>query len=105
MKGDWRSHYRRLIKQKPDLTLDEIVVAMRKRQIAGSREILTEAAKEFLKSTGRIVSVKYFVSTLHRQDGALTHVHSFQEISNPRNRFDAARNWDLICRIRRNSTI
>jgi hypothetical protein len=60
--------------------------------------ILTNVANEFLRGTGRIVSVKYYVSFIHWENGAVTHIQAFQEINNtnPVNRFDPTRNWDMF---------
>src|SRR5262249_39946612 len=62
------------------------------------KSVLTEVAKKFLRNTGRIVSVKYYVSFIHWEDGAVTHIQAFQEINNtnPINRFDPSRNWDMF---------
>jgi hypothetical protein len=58
--------------------------------------VLNLTAKEFFRTTGRIVSVKFFVSAVFWRDGAVTQIHSFHEISNPNNRFEPARNWDMF---------
>jgi hypothetical protein len=60
--------------------------------------ILTNVANEFLRGTGRIVSVKYYVSFIHWENGAVTHIQAFQEINNTNalNRFDPSRNWDMF---------
>jgi hypothetical protein len=59
-------------------------------------DVLYEVAAEFLRGTGRIVSVKYYTSRIVWRGGALTHVQSFKEFSNPRNRFDPNRNWNMF---------
>jgi hypothetical protein len=59
-------------------------------------DILYEVAKDFLRGTGRIVSVKYFTSRIVWNNGAITHVHAFKEFSNPANRIDPDRNWDMF---------
>lgn len=53
-------------------------------------------ATRFLRGTGRIVSVKFYTMGLHYKDGEMTTVLAFDEISNPNNRFDASRNWNLF---------
>ena len=58
--------------------------------------ILVETANKFLSSTGRIVSVKYYIAPYAVQNGLLTQGHHFKEIANPRNRFDAGRKWELF---------
>lgn len=59
---------------------------------------LIDIAKSFLRSTGRIVSVKYYTSHITWKDGVVTHVQAFREINNTNssNRFDPSRNWDLF---------
>jgi len=59
-------------------------------------DILADVAREFLRGTGRIVSIKYFTSLIAWKDGALTHIQMFKEYSNPGNRFDPTRNWDMF---------
>ena len=62
------------------------------------KSILTNVANEFLRGTGRIVSVKYYISFIRWENGAVTHVQAFQEINNtnPINRFDPSRKWDMF---------
>jgi hypothetical protein len=57
---------------------------------------LLDIGRTFLRQTGRIVSVKYYASHLVQRDGILGHTHVFKEISNPRNRFDPNRDWDVF---------
>lgn len=57
---------------------------------------LENIASEYLRNTGRLVSIKYYVSDIVYGDQISNHVMRFREISNPRNRFDGARNWDLF---------
>jgi len=51
-------------------------------------QMLVEAAKEFLRSTGRVVSVKYYIAPYEVRDGHLGQDHFFKEIDNPRNRWE-----------------
>jgi hypothetical protein len=60
------------------------------------RDILYEVAMEFLRGTGRIVSVKYYTSRIVWRDGAVTYIQAFKEYSNPNNRFDPKRDWDMF---------
>jgi hypothetical protein len=53
-------------------------------------------AREFLATTGRIASIKFYVSHLRIGNGMVLHRHALKEISNPNNRFDSTRNWDLF---------
>lgn len=57
---------------------------------------LLDIARDFLRQTGRIVSVKYYMSDIVHRNGTLGHVHGFKELSNPNNRFDRERNWDMF---------
>lgn len=57
---------------------------------------LQDVGEEFLRGTGRVVSVKFYVSVLTLLDQRLLHVHRYKEISNPRNRFDSQKNWDIF---------
>jgi hypothetical protein len=58
--------------------------------------LLVETAQEFLRTTGRIVSVKYFIAPYTVVNGELMQSHYFKEVPNPRNRFDAGRKWELF---------
>jgi hypothetical protein len=57
---------------------------------------LNDIAKEFLRGTGRIVSVKFYISQLIWRDELATHNQMFAEISNPNSRFDRARDWNMF---------
>jgi hypothetical protein len=57
---------------------------------------LTQIAENFLSTTKRIVSVKFYFSDIVYDDKFLRHDHAFKEISNPNNRFDRARDWDMF---------
>ena len=59
---------------------------------------LNEIAIEFLRGTGRIVSVKFYVWQLIWRDGLATHNLLFTEISNPNNRFDKTRDWNMFAK-------
>jgi hypothetical protein len=54
------------------------------------------AAEAFLHGTQRVVSVKFYVSALVFVDNKIAHLMRYKEISNPRNRFDGGRNWDIF---------
>jgi hypothetical protein len=62
------------------------------------KALLTKVANDFLRGTGRVVSVKYYVSYIHWEDGRVLHIQGFQEINNHNNsnRFDPSRNWDMF---------
>jgi hypothetical protein len=55
-----------------------------------------DVADNFLRQTKRVVSVKLYVNHLIHNDGVITHIQAFREISNPNNRFDLSRDWDLF---------
>ncbi len=63
---------------------------------AGMTEELRRVASEFLRGTGSIVSVKYYISHVSFANQQTLHQHAFDEINNPRNRFPPQRNWDLF---------
>jgi hypothetical protein len=56
----------------------------------------TEIANAFLRGTGRVVSVKYYVAHFLFTGGTLGQGHVFKEITNQKHRFDNSRNWDLL---------
>jgi hypothetical protein len=62
------------------------------------KAILTKIANDFLRGTGRVVSVKYYVSHIQWEDGHVLHIQAFHEINNHHetNRFDPSRNWDMF---------
>jgi len=59
---------------------------------------LTKLAHDFLRGTGRVVSVKYYISHIYWKDGIVSHIQAFDEINNihPSNRFGRNRNWDMF---------
>ncbi len=59
-------------------------------------EEMFDVAKRLLRQTKRVVSVKFYVDHLIHNDGVITHIQLFKEISNPNNRFDPNRDWDLF---------
>jgi len=58
--------------------------------------VLNQLAQQFLRGTQRVVSIKLYVGHVHYSDGSLTQSHNFHEISNPNNRFDAKRDWNMF---------
>ena len=70
----------------PARWFDDLVVAV----------ALMDIARDFFRQTGRIVSIKYYMSDLVYRNGMLGHAHGFKELSNPNNRFDPQRNWDMF---------
>jgi hypothetical protein len=63
---------------------------------AGMTAELRRIAGGFLRGTGRIVSVKYYVSHVIFVDQQTLHRHAFDEITNPNNRFPPKRSWDFF---------
>jgi hypothetical protein len=59
-------------------------------------QLLVETAKEFLRSTRRIVAIKYYIAPYGVQGDKLAQGHYFKEVSNPNNRFDRNRTWELF---------
>jgi hypothetical protein len=62
----------------------------------GVRRSTIRIAKEFLRGTRRVVSVKFYSPYLAYRDGIVEHHQQFREISNPSNKFEPARNWDMF---------
>ena len=57
---------------------------------------LIAAGREFFRSSGRVVSVKFYVSVLDTGNGMVLHRHAFRELTNENSRFHGGRNWDLF---------
>jgi len=62
----------------------------------GTFEAMVRTAREFLATTGRVVSIKFYVSHLEIGNGMVRHRHAFKEITNSASRFHGGRNWDLF---------
>jgi hypothetical protein len=62
----------------------------------GAQRLMVETAIKFFKTTGRVVSIKYYTEPLALSDGTLSQGHRYKELSNPHNRFQPNRNWDLL---------
>jgi len=56
-------------------------------------------AEEFLQTTRRIISVKYYTSPVKFENGVLRVDHAYKEISNRITDFGSGRNWDIFRRI------
>jgi len=61
--------------------------------------VMRQVAKDFLRQTTRIVSVKYYVSTLDFNGKYMRHRHAYDEINNPANKFDPNRDWRIFPKI------
>jgi hypothetical protein len=64
--------------------------------VQGFEQITVGVAQEFLRTTRRVVSVKYYIAPLYFGDGKLGQGHIFKEITNPQHRFSTSHNWDLL---------
>jgi hypothetical protein len=53
-------------------------------------------ARDFLRGTQRVVSIIFYSNHLLYRDGSLSHSHAFKEVTNPRNRFDQERDWEMF---------
>jgi hypothetical protein len=63
---------------------------------ASTARALIDTAHEFFRSSGRVVSVKFYVSVLNTINGMVLHQHAFRELTNQTSRFYNGRNWDLF---------
>jgi hypothetical protein len=59
-------------------------------------DICIGVARDFLRTTKRIVSVKYFAAPIACIDGILEVRHFAKEISNPITDFGHFHNWDIL---------
>jgi hypothetical protein len=59
-------------------------------------QAMIAVAREFMATTGRVVSIKFYVSHLEIGNGAVLHRHAFRELTNRSSRFHDGRNWDLF---------
>ena len=57
---------------------------------------IQQAAWKFLKGTGRIISVKFYIPQIRHEDGMITHTQVFKELSKTENKFCPGRDWDLF---------
>lgn len=62
----------------------------------GTFEAMVRTAREFLATTGRVVSIKFYVSHLTIGNGMVWHRHAFKEFTNCTSRYYGGRNWDLF---------
>jgi len=63
---------------------------------ASLRSALRGTAEAFLRGTGRVVSVKFYVFLVSVEAEGISHRHAYLEIDNPTNRFAPARCWDVF---------
>lgn len=57
---------------------------------------MIEVGRDFLRTTGRVVAIKFYVSYLDTINQMVRHRHAFREIDNPTSRFHAGRNWEIF---------
>jgi hypothetical protein len=57
---------------------------------------LIAVARDFLRTTNRIVSVKFYTSSIAYIDGALKFQHAGKEVSNPITDFGCFQNWSIF---------
>lgn len=65
-------------------------------QIPNFVDVLVAVARDFLRTTRRVVSVKYYVSPITSMNGAMKVQHAFKEISNPITDFGLFHDWDIF---------
>jgi hypothetical protein len=65
-------------------------------ETANSANLCHAVGREFLRTTKRVVSVKYYASPLTFMNGVLGIHHAFMEISNPITDFGNYQNWDIF---------
>jgi hypothetical protein len=53
-------------------------------------------ARDFLRGTRRVVSVKFYSSPITLANNVLRHDHAYKEISNPRTDFGDNKDWDIF---------
>jgi hypothetical protein len=58
--------------------------------------ICAAAARDFLRNTRRVVSVKFYVAPLTFENGFLKQEHAYREISNPVTNFGNDKNWNIF---------
>ena len=63
--------------------------------IAMATEIV-DVARGFMRNTGRIISIKFYVSHLQLSNEAVLHRHAYRELTNESSRFYAGQKWDIF---------
>jgi hypothetical protein len=64
----------------------------------GFEKIVIEAAQRFLKTTGRVVSVVFYIEPQVYKNGILAASHLYKEVLNPKHRFGPEKNWKMFNR-------
>jgi hypothetical protein len=67
-------------------------------EIPNFADVCVAVARDFLRTTRRVVSVKYYTSPITFIDGMLKVQHAFKEVSNPITDFGHFQNWDIFRR-------
>jgi hypothetical protein len=65
-------------------------------EIPNAAEICIRVARDFLRTTRRVVSVKYYASPITFLDGSFKVQHAFKEISNLMTDFGLFIDWDIF---------
>jgi hypothetical protein len=62
----------------------------------GMAVAMVETGRKFLRKTGRVVAITFYVSHLETRDNLVIHRHALREIANEASRFHQGRNWELF---------
>jgi hypothetical protein len=65
-------------------------------EVPNFEEATVAIARDFLRTTKRVVSVKYYTSPFSFENGMIKIQHVFKEISNPATDFGNFQNWDIF---------
>jgi hypothetical protein len=65
-------------------------------EITNCADVCGAVARDFLRTTKRVVSVKYYSAPIMFIDGSLRIQHAFMEISNPITDFGHFKDWDIF---------
>jgi hypothetical protein len=65
-------------------------------EVPNFEEATIAIARDFLRTTKRVVSIKYYTSPLYFESGMIKIQHVFKEISNPATDFGNFQNWDIF---------
>jgi hypothetical protein len=65
-------------------------------EVPNFADVCVAVARDFLRTTRRVVSVKYYTSPITFMDGMMKVQHAFKEVSNPITDFGHFQNWDIF---------
>jgi hypothetical protein len=85
-------------KQLPDSVPGIVFLKVPPRWIADANSVasMLEVAKSFLRTTRRVVSVKFYSSPISLPNNVLRHDHAYKEISNPSTDFGDNMDWSIF---------